>query len=136
MYLIAGDAIFRSLAAIKTPDKDNPFVELFLSDANFTSAANEDAIIEYLVKNKSDISENKYTRFNRNTVKVNSALFSTKVTETEDLYTFKKEAICKLPKKNCYIIRYKYEQGKISPVAKMYFDSVGRYKTVKVIAKK
>ena len=136
IYLISGEAIFKSFAELRMPDKDNSFIELFLTDVNVTSAANEDVIIDYLVKNKSDISENKYTRFNKNTVKVDSSIFSTKKAEIEDLYSFKKEAICKLPKKNCYIIKYKYEGGKITPVAKMYFDSVGRYKMVNVVVKK
>ena len=135
MYLIAGEAIFKSISKIKIQEKDTSYETLFLSDTNFTSAANEDAIIEYLVKKKSDVSENKYTRYNRNTVLVNSALFSAENSDSQDLYTFKKDIVCKIPKKNCYIIRYKYEQGKITPVSKIYFDSVGRYKIVKVVAK-
>ncbi len=135
IYLISGEAIFKSISAMRLPDKDDPFVELFLTDVNVTSAANEDVIIDYLIKDKSDVSENKYTRYNKNTVKVDSSLFSPKQDDTETLYTFKKEAICKLKKKNCYIIRYKYEENKVFPVAKMYFDSVGKYKTVKLLSK-
>ena len=136
IYMIFGESIFASINNVKFQEKDKTAVELFLTDTNVTSAANADALIEYLVKKKSEVTENKYTRYDKNTVKVETSIFAPDDNAIETLYTFKKEPLCKIKDKNCYIISYKYENGKITPKSKIYFDSIGRYRYIKVITKK
>jgi len=135
IYLIVGDAIFEAFDKLKIQDKDTTAVELFLSDANVTSAANSDALIDYLVNKKSEVSQNKYIQFDRNTVRVESSIFAPEDEKTDTLYTFKKVPLCKIKDKNCYIVSYRYVNGNITPISKIYFDSVGRYKYVKIVTK-
>ena len=72
-----------------------------------------------------------YDLYNANTISVKTYDKATGKTSISELYTFNKNGSeCSIEKKNCYIVKYRAEGGKIVAERKTYFDGNGQTKIV------